>query len=75
MIKDNINVVIQTGGAKKWNNNVMSSRYLQRYLVTSKGLKILNDKVKNAPVEPQDITPSQVPLAHNSTALFILVSH
>lgn len=49
-IKDNINVVIQTGGAKKWNNNVMSSRYLQRYLVTSKGLKILDDKVKNAPM-------------------------
>ena len=49
-IKDNINVVIQTGGAKKWNNNVVNSRYLQRYLVTSKGLKILDDKVRNAPM-------------------------
>lgn len=35
----NVNVVVETGGSKKWNNNMMSSKKLERYLINKKGIQ------------------------------------
>lgn len=37
-LPENVTVVIETGGAKKWQNSTMSSRYLERYVYDSTGL-------------------------------------
>jgi len=37
-ISDNVNIIVETGGASKWNNDVISNKSNQRYQVTSKGL-------------------------------------
>jgi len=42
-----VNIIVETGGAKKWNNSVISNKTNQRYRVTSKGLQVLNDNVGN----------------------------
>ena len=36
----NVNYVIETGGAKKWQNNVVDPRYLSRYVVTDNALAL-----------------------------------
>lgn len=40
-----VNIIVETGGTKKWNNSVISNKTNQRYRVTSKGLQVLNDNV------------------------------
>lgn len=42
-LSDKVNVVIETGGAKKWQNSVISAKSLQRFLVTNDGLELLED--------------------------------
>ena len=42
---DQVNVIVETGGAKKWKNSVISNSTNQRYRVTSKGLVRLDEKV------------------------------
>lgn len=42
-LSDKVNIVIETGGAKKWQNSIISSKSLQRYLVTNEGLELLED--------------------------------
>ncbi len=42
---DKVNIIVETGGAKKWNNTVISNKTNQRYRVTSKGLQILDKNV------------------------------
>ncbi len=42
---DKVNVIVETGGAKKWKNSVIKNNTNQRYRVTSKGLQVLNDNV------------------------------
>lgn len=37
----NVQVLIQTGGANQWNNNVIQSNAVERYLYTSEGLQRL----------------------------------
>lgn len=44
---DQVNVIVETGGAKKWNNSVISNKTNQRYRVTSRGLQILDKDVGN----------------------------
>lgn len=44
---EHVNVIVETGGAKKWNNSVISNKTNQRYRVTSKGLQVLDDNVGN----------------------------
>lgn len=39
----NLNIVVETGGAKKWQNSIVSSNSLQRYHVTSDGIELLQD--------------------------------
>ncbi|MEX1378290.1 MAG: clostripain-related cysteine peptidase [Eubacteriales bacterium] len=44
-ISKNINLVVETGGARTWKNSTISSSTNQRYQVTADGLKTLDDNV------------------------------
>lgn len=53
---DQINIIVETGGAKKWNNSVVSAKTNQRYRVTSRGLEILDRDVgKRSMVDPSTL--------------------
>ena len=53
---DKVNVIVETGGAKKWNNSVISNKTNQRYRVTSRGLQILDKDVgKKSMVDPNTL--------------------
>lgn len=56
-LNDNkVNIIVETGGAKKWNNSVISNKTNQRYRVTSKGLQILDKNVgKKSMVDPNTL--------------------
>lgn len=45
-INDNINIVVQTGGASSWQNNLISDRKIERYAINSEGMYRLDSKVK-----------------------------
>ncbi|MDR1796950.1 MAG: peptidase C11 [Clostridiales Family XIII bacterium] len=47
---DNINIIVETGGTKNWQNSVISDRTNQRYQVTSKGLVLLEDNLGRKPM-------------------------
>ena len=54
---DKVNIIVETGGAKKWNNSVISNKTNQRYRVTNKGLVRLDDNVgKKSMVDPNTLT-------------------
>jgi len=42
---DKLNIVIETGGCTGWRNSVISSKTNQRYLVTSQGLRLVQDNL------------------------------
>lgn len=44
-ISDNVNIIVETGGTKKWNNSIVSNRTNQRYQVVSGGLLPLDQNV------------------------------
>lgn len=43
-LPENVKVVIQTGGSAVWQNNVMDSAKLQRFLYDSEGLKLVDEQ-------------------------------
>ena len=45
---DKVNIIVETGGAKSWKNNQVSSACLQRWQVVDDGLVSLNNNVGNA---------------------------
>ena len=49
-VGDNINLIVETGGCKTWQNSVMSNRTNQRYQITSKGLVALDQNVGKKPM-------------------------
>ena len=54
---EKVNIIVETGGAKKWNNSVISNKTLQRYRVTSRGLQILDKNVgQKSMVAPGTLT-------------------
>lgn len=56
-IGDNVNIIIETGGARQWNNSVISSTTNQRYQVTADGLLALDKNVgKRAMTDPATLT-------------------
>lgn len=56
-IGDNVNLIIYTGGAKQWRNNVISSGVNQIYQVTSKGLvRLVDDDGSRAMTSPATLT-------------------
>lgn len=40
---DNVNFVIQTGGASKWRNNVVTAKKLERYVAEPQGIAFVQD--------------------------------
>ncbi len=44
-IADNVNIIVETGGASKWQNSVISSKTNQRYRCVSGGLEPLQDNL------------------------------
>ena len=45
-ISDKVNIIIETGGAKKWQNNIISNKTTQRYKVVKGGVQKLQDMGK-----------------------------
>ena len=52
---DQVNVVIQTGGASEWQNNVIDANTNQRWLVTSEGLELVGDAGQQNMTDPQTL--------------------
>ncbi len=53
---EHVNIIIETGGAKKWNNSVVSAKTNQLYRVTSKGLQVLDrDLGKKSMIDPNTL--------------------
>ena len=56
-ISDKVNIIVETGGAAKWQNSVISNRTNQRYLVTSEGLKLIEDNLgRRSMVDPATLS-------------------
>lgn len=44
-LSDNINVVVQTGGAKKWHNSYVSSETSQRFIIKNNTMQLVQDNL------------------------------
>lgn len=56
-ISDQVNIIVETGGTAKWNNNIISNKTNQRYRVTSKGLEPLEQNLgKKSMVKPETLS-------------------
>ena len=56
-ISDKVNIVVETGGASKWRNSVISNTTNQRYLATAQGLQLLERNVgKKSMVDPATLS-------------------
>ena len=44
VLPENVNVVIQTGGAEVWQNDLMDASKLQRWLFNSEGLQLIDEQ-------------------------------
>ena len=54
---EHVNVIVETGGAKTWNNSVISNRTNQRYRVTNQGLLPLDENLgRRSMVEPSTLS-------------------
>ena len=54
---ERVNVIVETGGAKKWNNSVVSNKTNQLYRVTNSGLQTLNaDLGRKSMVDPSTLS-------------------
>ncbi len=49
----NVNVIVETGGCRRWRNSVISAKKLQRWQVTGRGIGLL-DEDKAAPMTDED---------------------
>lgn len=52
---DNLNVIVQTGGCRRWQNNVMSSSNIERWKATSRGLQRLATVQRTAMTQPNSL--------------------
>jgi len=56
-ISDKVNIIVETGGTAKWQNNVISNRTNQRYRVTNEGLELLEaDLGRRSMVNPDTLS-------------------
>ncbi len=54
---DSVNIIVETGGTYKWQNNVISSKTNQRYKLSSKGLELIEDNLgKKSMVAPDTLS-------------------
>ena len=57
-LSDNVNVIVQTGGASKWKNNVVSSSKLQRYQLVGGKLRTLESDLGSKSMTSPDTLSS-----------------
>ncbi len=55
-ISDNVNIIVQTGGTKKWKTSKISNSKNQIYKVTSGGMTLLAESKKASMVDPDTLT-------------------
>jgi hypothetical protein len=56
-ISDKVNVIVETGGASRWRNSVISNTTNQRYRATAQGLQLLEGNLgKRSMVDPATLT-------------------
>jgi hypothetical protein len=56
-LSENVNVVIETGGTAVWKNDVMSNKTNQRFLISSKGMSLIEEDLgKKSMVDPDTLT-------------------
>lgn len=55
-LSDKVNVIVQTGGASKWKNNVVSSSKLQRYQLVGGKLKLLDELSSKSMTSPDTLS-------------------
>lgn len=65
-IKDNINIIIQTGGCKNWQNTVISNRCLERYTINSEGLLKLDTNIKEEAMTNEETLTSFINYCHEN---------
>jgi len=54
---ENVNIIVETGGTKEWQNTVISNRVNQRYQVKNDGLvRLKSDLGKRSMVKPETLT-------------------
>ncbi|NLD30285.1 MAG: peptidase C11 [Clostridiales bacterium] len=58
----NLNIIVQTGGTKRWANNVMSSRNIERWQATSRGLSRM-DTLRSADMTKPEVLSSFIQYA------------
>lgn len=59
---ENLNIVVETGGTRRWQNNVMSNRNIERWSATSRGLQRL-ETLKSAAMTSPDTLSSFIQFA------------
>lgn len=52
----NLNIVVETGGTRRWQNNVMSTRNIERWSATSRGLQRLETLRSAAMTKPETLS-------------------
>ncbi len=56
-LSQKVNIVIETGGTKKWQNDTIKGNTNQRYLISSQGMRLLEDNLgRKSMVEPSTLT-------------------
>lgn len=51
----NVNFVIETGGARKWRNNVITSKKIERYVAEPEGIAFVEDKQLSSMGDPSTL--------------------
>lgn len=64
-IKDNINIVVETGGCKNWQLDI-SNNYIERYTVNSEGLHPLQTKIKSEAMTNPNVLSDFIRYASNN---------
>ncbi len=54
-LPENVTVVIETGGASQWHNNLVDASKLQRYVYTSEGLSLVDEQPSASMGEAQTL--------------------
>lgn len=75
---DNINIVLQTGGCRKWNNSLFSNKEVERWAVTSQNFSRLKNPGRVSMTDPNTLTDFIVYSADNFRAnryILILWDH
>ena len=51
----NVNVFVQTGGAKRWKNSVMNAKKIQRWTISGKGIGLLEENKSTSMTDEEQL--------------------